>query len=403
MRTLTLLLSVFLLVGCVTGTSPTTPPPANDTGSAITPDVAVDAGSPDLGDWYVFEAGPFTVPVGKERFLCYSHVLEEDLHVDKIQIEAHPVVHHAVYSKAGGADPDGFFECDTLFRTNWVPIFVSGTGDAEITMPENAGHVLPKGTQLTLQLHLLNATVEEVTTTIPMRLRKMSVAPTKPVEVVVFGTMALALPPGEISEAVGQCASDSDMKIFSVFPHMHLLGQRMVVETGPDADNLVEVFRRDPYVFDAQSLSPIDVTIKAGDIVRVTCGYENTLDEVVTFGESTTNEMCFFIGFATQATHELAGCIGSDGASFVPEGCGEDPPNEIGLGAPCTKGGGECDGGLFCTEDNENTEGLGVCIGFGCESSADCGDGGVCCNIDAAGIALCLPPSCVFSVCSVLD
>ena len=359
----------------------------------------------DPAEWHVHEAGPFTVPSGEERYLCFSHTLKEDLTVDEIVLESLPVVHHVVFAKTSSPDPEGFFECDILFQNNWVPLFIAGTGDATLTMPEDAGYVLEKGTQLTAQLHLLNATLEEVEATIPIAMRRMSEAPTHPVEVVVFGSMDIYLPPDEPSEVVGTCTSDSDMEIFSAFPHMHLLGQSMVVETGPDEDNLTEVFRRDPYEFDDQHLSPMDLAIQAGDTVRVTCGYDNHLDEMVTFGESTTNEMCFFLAFATGATHQLAGCLGNDGGSsnLIPEACGTDPPNDIGLGASCTEGGGECEGGLLCTEDIEEVAGSEVCIGFGCSASADCGEGGVCCSIPAAdGVSLCLPPSCAFSLCEVL-
>ena len=361
-------------------------------------------GSADAEDWFTHEAGPFTLPPGAERFYCYTHTLEEDLTIDRIRIDADPVVHHVVYSKTTSPDPDGFFECDILFQNNWVPLFIAGTGEASLNMPANSGQVLPKGTQLTMQLHLLNPTPEEVTRSFPIHMRKMDELPQHKVEVVIFGSAAIALPPKQESEVVGTCASDSDMKLFSAFPHMHLQGRRMVVETGPDEDNLAEVFRRDPYDFDAQSLSDIDLFVGQGDIVRVTCGYDNQLDQTVTFGESTTNEMCFFIGFATDVSHELAGCIGADESSFFPEGCGDDPPNDIGLGATCSKGGGECAAGLLCTEDIEQTEGLEMCIGIGCSSSSECGEGGICCKIVAAGeVSLCLPPSCELSVCEVMD
>jgi hypothetical protein len=355
-------------------------------------------------DWFTYEAGPFTVPAGEEKYYCFSYVLEEDLWVDQVVIESQPVVHHLVYSKTMSPDPEGFYECNVLFQGNWVPIFIAGTGDAELTMPEGAGYILKKGTQLTAQFHLLNVTLEDVTHTIPLRFRKMAAEPENPVEVVVFGNMTIALPPGQTSEVVGDCDSDSDMILFSAFPHMHLLGRSMVVETGPDVDNMTEIFRRDPYDFDQQTLSDLDVEIKKGDRVRVTCGYDNYLDELVTFGESTTNEMCFFLGYATKATHQLAGCIGGSGGSIAPEGCGEDPPNNIGLGATCTEGGGECAGDLMCTEDIEQTQGLNICLGMGCGASSDCGEGGVCCKIDVGfQLELCLPPSCVFSICEILE
>jgi len=401
MKKLIVLLTVSLM-GC--GGETLSPNTGDEDTSATQPDSNGTDPVLDPAEWFSFEAGPFTIPPGEERFHCYSHTLEEELTIDEIRLAADPVVHHVVYSKTTSPDPDGFFECDILFQNNWVPIFVAGTGDASLKMPEDSGQILPKGTQLTMQLHLLNATPDEVTNSIPIFMHKLKEEPKEKVEVVVFGSVSINLPPKQESDVVSICASDSDMKIFSVFPHMHLQGRRMIVEAGPDEENLTEVFRRDPYDFDDQSLSTTDLTIAKGDTVKVTCGYDNQLDETVTFGESTTNEMCFFIGFATDASHELAGCIGADESSFFPEACGDDPPNDIGLGATCTEGGGECEGGLLCTEDLEQTAGLDMCIGIGCSSASDCGEGGVCCNIAAAGdVSLCLPPSCVLSVCEILE
>jgi hypothetical protein len=399
-----LLTILTIAMGCGGGDTLSSTTAGNDTVNSLA-DGTDGQPALDPSEWFSFEAGPFTIPPGEERFYCYSHTLEEDLTIDELRLQSDPVVHHVVYSKTTSPDPEGFFECDILFQNNWVPIFIAGTGDATLEMPENSGQVFPKGTQLTMQLHLLNYAPEEVTKSIPIFMHRMKEAPEKKVEVVIFGSLAINLPPKQESDVVGTCNSDSDMKIFSVFPHMHLQGRRMVVETGPDADNLTEVFRRDPYDFDAQSLSDLDLTVAQGDTVKVTCGYDNQLDQTVTFGESSTNEMCFFIGFATGASHELAGCLGSGEASFFPEGCGDDAPNDIGLGATCTKGGGECEGGLLCTEDMEQTEGdLNMCIGVGCSSSSDCGEGGVCCQIAAAGdVTLCLPPSCQLSVCEVLE
>ncbi len=401
MKRLILLLSL-IAVGC--GGDNVSPGSDNSDTTNSTSDSAASDTKLDPNEWFTFEAGPFTIPPGGERFYCYSHTLEEDLTIDELRLMSDPVVHHVVYSKTTSPDPDGFFECDILFQNNWVPLFVAGTGDASLKMPEDAGQVFTKGTQLTMQLHLLNATPDEVTKSIPISMHRMKEEPKEKVEVVVFGSVSIALPPKQETDVISTCDSDSDMKIFSVFPHMHLQGRRMIVETGSDEENLTEVFREDPYDFDAQSLSTVDLTIHKGDTVKVTCGYDNQLDETVTFGESTTNEMCFFIGFATKATHELAGCIGADESSFFPDGCGDDPPNDIGLGATCTQGGGECEGDLLCTEDLEQTAGLDMCIGIGCSSASDCGEGGVCCNIAAAGdVSLCLPPSCVLSVCEILE
>jgi hypothetical protein len=412
-RVLSLLFSV--LLGCSSGSATNSNPaqgvdePDVDSNPDVdaNPDVEPPTRTYDPAQWHTLEAGPFTLPTGAERYYCYSYTLDEDIAVDEIVLESHPVVHHVVASQTTSPDPDGFFDCDVLFQTNWVPVFVAGTGDASIKMPDGAGHVLPKGTQLTVQLHLLNATTDEVTQTIPLRLHKMEEPPDTPVEVVVFGNMNIALPPNSPSEITNTCTSDSKMKIFSAFPHMHLLGKRMVVESAaPGSEDFSEIFRSDPYDFDNQELVPMDLNISAGDQVRVTCGYDNHLDQTVTFGESTTNEMCFFIGFAVNATHQFAGCIGGTGAGpsdFIPEECGTDPPNDLGLGASCSAGGGECAPGLLCTEDIDQLGGPETCISLGCSAAADCGEGAVCCAIPAAGdVTICLPPSCVMPFCENL-
>ncbi len=161
MHTIRLLISALLLVGCgasttptgdtTAGTEPTSPSadassaPEADT-TAPEPDAAAsepDAATPrvfDPAEWFTHEAGPFTVPAGQERFYCYSVTREEDVYVDEIALVSRPVVHHVMFTETTSPDPDGFFECSVLFQNNWVPIFVAGTGDASLAMPEGAGH-----------------------------------------------------------------------------------------------------------------------------------------------------------------------------------------------------------------------------------------------------------------------
>ncbi len=149
-----------------------------------------------------------------------------------------------------------------------------------------------------------------------------------------------------------------------------------------------------------------------GHKVRVTCNFDNTTDKVVTFGESTTNEMCFFLVYAGGVTADLGGCLtggsssGSGGSGFLPANCGKEPPNNLGLGAPCSQKGGECKTGLSCSADLPTGGEEGVCLSFGkCKNSTDCGDGGATCcalNYGDAPINLCLAKGCSFSLCTPL-
>ncbi|MFT5430532.1 MAG: hypothetical protein ACI9OJ_001207 [Myxococcota bacterium] len=381
------------------GTAADTEAPDSTTPDA---DAGIDPGTLDPDKYTIFEAGPFEIPPGEERFYCYSHTLTEDIIATEIKIDSSPVVHHVVYSRTTSPDPAGFFECDVLFQNNWLPVFISGTGDASLIMPEGSGHVLKKGQQLTLQLHLLNTTLEPIAGMVPVGLKRSTATQVEPIATNVFGSVSIALPPNETTQVTSACDNDETVHMFSAFAHMHYLGRKMVVEAGPDPDSLTEVFRSDPYDFDEQTLVDMDLTLNAGDHVRVTCTYENYLDQFVTFGESSTSEMCFFIGFATGGGDDLGGCIGSDGG-FLPPECGSDPANDIGLGEHCSKGGGECESGLICSEDIEQVAGPETCIKIGCDSSSECGDTGLCCKVSAGGndVSICVPPSCKFAGCNV--
>jgi hypothetical protein len=89
---------------------------------------------------------------------------------------------------------------------------------------------------------------------------------------------------------------------------MHTLGTRMVVEVGDSVSSLQEVFRRDPFDFDDQRIDPLDVTIAPGQTTRVTCTFDNIHPQKVTYGESTTDEMCYFVGFAVDQS-SMSACL----------------------------------------------------------------------------------------------
>jgi len=104
------------------------------------------------------------------------------------------------------------------------------------------------------------------------------------------------------------------VKLIAGFPHMHRLGASMRFEVGPQG-SMREVFKRDPFDFDNQRIDNLDVSIAAGDISRVTCTFNNTKDQVIGYGESTNNEMCYFVGFAVDQP-SMSACLEVVPSSF---------------------------------------------------------------------------------------
>jgi hypothetical protein len=174
--------------------------------------------------------------------------------------------------------------------------------------------VLPAGTRLLAQLHLLNASTESVSDTAEIHMRPSLVANPRPMGTYALGNFGVNLPPMKPSTLESVCTVPSTVKLVAAFPHMHLLGRSLTFEVGPSADRLTKVFERNPYNFDDQRLELVNLTLNPGDVTRVTCNYENTTNETITFGESTNNEMCFLVGFAADQAG-VSGCtVGSPGS-----------------------------------------------------------------------------------------
>jgi hypothetical protein len=223
----------------------------------------------------------------------------------------------------------------------------------------------------------------------------------RPVKIGALGTSQISLPPKQESEVVADCTMKRDGELIALFPHMHQLGTGMKFEVENDAGEFEVAYERTPYDFDQQFIDIFERTIPADRKTRVTCSYKNTHDKLITYGESSREEMCFLITFTLDRS---ASCSGEGDLEEVPRDpaageCGEHTPNDEGVGLHCTTGGGECPLGLMCTADQSQAGGAedGFCMKVACGSYADCGGGQVACCAPSQGggmINICLPEAC---------
>jgi hypothetical protein len=274
---------------------------SDDKAGATADDKAASKDAPAKADEpapYVMKTEKFSIDPGQERYLCFATTLDEDMVIGGYSSKAQAFVHHLVFVRPLAPEPDGFAECNTLFRMTWEPLYITGAGAAKLEFPEDAGHKFTKGTQVLVQMHLLNTQEKKVEGTVEIDMHRSTAKNPRSVSAFALGSSDLSLPPNQKTEIQGRCEVKEKVEMIAAFPHMHLLGTSMKVEAGKSDDDLKTVFTRDPYDFDDQHIEPIKLTLEPGDIARVTCGYNNTRDETIEFGESTNTEMCFFIGFA---------------------------------------------------------------------------------------------------------
>lgn len=372
-------------------------------------------GNDEASDSIAISTESFTVQGGEERYVCYTETLQEDVTIDRFNYESKEVVHHFLLAQTLAPEPDGMWDCnDVLLKFTWLPLFGAGKGDAELTMPDDTAVFLPKGTQVLVQLHLLNITPDPVTESATVRMHQSDQEGLRQAGIYAFGSDDIELPPQQSSSVVDECVMDEPVEVFGLLAHMHYLGDSMTLEVGPSESEMQEVYRKSNWDFDAQIIEPVPLTLQPGDHTRVTCNYDNITNDVVGFGEGSADEMCFLVAFAKDRT-SLDGCLtfSSDDPTEVPidpnaPECGEQVANSLGIGAECTKGGGECASGQQCSADQGQTpDGVpGFCLKIGCNTEAECGGGGVRCCAPAEGgglINICTPESCRPTNCIPVD
>ncbi len=354
---------------------------------------------------YTIQTPTLTIKASSEKYICYAKTLEEDLAVDRFDYAVKDYVHHVFFSQTTAPEPDGVSECDVAFRQTWLPLFVAGKGGSSLQYPAGDANVLPKGTQVVLQLHLLNATANDETFDVALALHKSTVPNPTPVGIFVFGTQNISLPPSATTTVTSECIVDQDVKSFAMFAHEHQLGTKVTLETADSTGAYAMTYKRDPYSFNNQFMDQTPLSIPKGTKTRVTCTYDNSTTSTVGYGESSNNEMCYIITFVPGKAGAFA-CVttapSDAGAGGGDGGTCHATANAMGIGGACTAGGGECASGLSCSSDLNNTPGAGFCMKVGCTGSADCG-GATCCAPSQGGgaVNVCLPTSCVPSDCAV--
>jgi hypothetical protein len=174
-------------------------------------------------------------------------------------------------------------------------IYASGVGTNELMFPNGKAMRIPAGTVLGLQLHIFNQTDMELTGTSGIEIFEVDpAAVTEEIDMFLPGPRDLELPPNQVTTVRGTCTVDAPYKLFALFPHMHQLGTHM--KTTVTVAGTEHVLNDAPYDFEHQVVLAFDpIQVNPGDTITSECTWMNTTDQTVTYGESSTTEMCYSI------------------------------------------------------------------------------------------------------------
>lgn len=245
-------------------------------------------------------SGEYSLAPGDERYVCTTHRSPpEEVGIVEVQQTPGLAVHHVAVFQTTIDEPEGTFDCPVLVKQSWLPIWASGAGGAGLTMPEGVAFKIRPNTQYLVQYHLLNAGDAPVTERSVVSLRyDPEPDALEAAGLFALGSFDFSIPPGatDHSETVS-CASPLDMHAFAAFPHMHQLGTQIRFDRGASEAQAAMTYEKNPWQFGNQPMDPMDIVISEGEFLRAQCRWRNDGDAPVTYGESSNDEMCFFIIF----------------------------------------------------------------------------------------------------------
>jgi len=253
---------------------------------------AADADSTDLDELI---GRDWTIPPG-EHYKCIRVQVPEDLYINTFRAVAPEGTHHTVMT-VSDAGQLGEYDCGAG-SLDFQMLFASGVGTDDLTFPEGVAIKVSAGQYVNLNLHLFNLhPTDELSGHSGVQVLTIPEAEVvHEAEMVFAGDGELDIP-GETAGVphmeTGGCTFSRDATLLAYWPHMHqyAVRQRVLLTVG----GVEMVVHDEPYSFEEQTNYPLSppIEVASGDSIAVECFYENDTGVPVTFGDSSTTEMCF--------------------------------------------------------------------------------------------------------------
>ncbi|MBM4363375.1 MAG: hypothetical protein FJ104_11890 [Deltaproteobacteria bacterium] len=254
--------------------------------------------------------GKYDLAAGEETNLCARVNLEEELLVTGLAPVRGEGTHHVIAAIDPTPEEPGVTPCEA-FGLDWVTLFAASIGSPALTFPEGVALRLPRGSQLMLQMHVVNPS--DVPLTGAESAVDLTLAEPEAVEheadVALVGPLDISIGAAGGTETAS-CTMREATNYFAVFPHMHSLGRHARVwVTQAGANRNVHDAAFDP---DAQLFVEFEpIPLAKGDTIGVECTYAppRAGTAPIAFGPFTDDEMCFAVSYRYPASPLTLGSL----------------------------------------------------------------------------------------------
>jgi hypothetical protein len=278
-----------VLAGCGEGDDPSATGGAGagagtgvSTGAGPGPGAGSTGAGGDTAAWTPIITADWDLAPGSEKTSdVHTTTLDKDVYIGAIRPIAPTGTHHTVLA-IGGLGAGNI-------------IYASGVGTNALVFPKGVGLKVAAGETLVLQLHLFNPSAEALTGNSGIEIVEVDASTIEhEADLYLPGPVSWAIPPSQEYTHAGTCTVDVKHNIFAIFPHMHQLGSHFKTTLNIGGED--KVIHDGEYAFDHQAFIPFEtIALEPGDTVKTECTWKNTTTQTVSWGESSTTEMCFSI------------------------------------------------------------------------------------------------------------
>ena len=290
------------------------PPQAGTSNPALAQEPVADAGpsgtvtaaglalgAPPVNGFQIVLPVVAGVEAGTSQEWCTwtEHVLDADIDIKATQAFQTKAGHHiALFYTANKKAPGTSHPCTNDDMATFRYASAGGEGQGEVPLPGNLVVHVPKGMQLVMNHHYLNAGSKPVDaqSALNVRLADPGTPTTRSGAVALLDT-SMHAPPG-ISSFDVRCTMKNDLALWLLQPHMHQWGTHILIET--KTDKLVDTAWDESYVFHPPELRrdpQAPYVLRAGEEIHVRCTWDNPTKNDLTFGL----EMCVAFGQTVDA------------------------------------------------------------------------------------------------------
>jgi hypothetical protein len=247
----------------------------------------------DMGEgWQRLMEVDWQLAAGAEGYRCMTLTVPKDTFIVAFAPQVPLGTHHATFGvDSQPSDPDRVYPC-SVGSAGERRLQGAGAGTKPTQLPDGVAMPVRAGHQIFMNLHLFNVSGQPLTGRSGMWVKTVPASEVvHEAETVLAGPLSLDIPVGRSTQP-GSCTLRANATLYAVAPHMHQKGVHLRA-TAMTAGGERMIYDGD-YDFSHQLLHDIDdVELKAGDVVKLQCTYENDTDRPLRWGDSSVQEMCF--------------------------------------------------------------------------------------------------------------